>query len=248
MNNETNNNNNNNDVDFIKFWDDEVVQCHVGNEISVISNYFKSKGVKIINYVDIGANVGKYYDLLTLNGFLIGVSIMDEAAPDLYNYMVKKFEGKSNCKIYNFALSDIDGAVNFESHIETYKDRVPNDRSINLGVAKMPNTEYNESNSGAKVEVINGKKFFELYVDEYKNDINLIKIDTENRDYNILGSITPYVKTMTNKPYVILEHNYHNDIPYEQAKSIYDTFRSECEYDGLEFDELGSSVFLIPKK
>ena len=235
-------------IDFIKFWDDEIVQGHINNETSIIFEYFKSKNIETINYVDIGANVGKYYDVIIANGFKVNIAIMDEAAPDLYNYMVNKFANKPNCKIYNYAVSDVDGVIKFESHIETYKDRDPNDKSINLGLAKMPHAQSNNSGEGIEVPVITGKSFFENYVNEYKNDINLIKIDTENRDYNILKSITSYINTMQNKPFIILEHNYHNDMSYDEAKTIYNNFKNECKYEGFEFDELHSSVFLTPKK
>lgn len=228
-------------MEFIKFWDEEIVQGHIGAEVQMIQDYFVKNKIKKINYLDIGANVGKFYDLFIDRDFEIEMAIMVEPSHDLFDYMTEKFKGVSNCQLYNLAVSDTDGITRFESHVETYKDREPNDRSINLGLSKI-------SNSGKEVELISGKRLFEMYVEPIKDVINFVKIDTENQDYFILESITDYVKNMNNKPYFLIEHNYHNDMSYERAKNIYDKFRIECGYDGIEFDDLGGSVYLEPKK
>jgi hypothetical protein len=228
-------------MEFIKFWDDEVVQGHIGSEVQMMQDYFEKNNIKKINYLDIGANVGKFYDLFIQRGFEIDNVIMVEPSHDLFDYMSIKFKDTSNCQLYNLAVSDKDGITRFESHIETYKDRKPGDRSINLGLSKL-------SNEGKEVELISGKRLFETYVEPFKDVIHFVKIDTENQDYFILESIIEYVKNMTNKPYFLIEHNYHNDMSYERAKNIYDRFRIECGYDGIEFDDLGGSVYLEPKK
>lgn len=228
-------------MEFIKFWDDEIVQGHIGAEVQVMQDYFNENNITKINYLDIGANVGKFYDLFLERGFEIENAIMVEPSHDLFDYMVTKFKDTPNCQLYNLAVSDSDGVTMFESHIETYKDREPNDRSINLGLSKL-------SKTGREVELISGKRLFETYVEPIKDSINFIKIDTENQDYFILESITEYVKNMTNKPYILSEHNYHNDMSYDRAKNIYDRFKDECGYEGIDFDELSGSVYLKPIK
>jgi hypothetical protein len=35
---------------------------------------------------------------------------------------------------------------------------------------------------------------------------------------------------------------------YDNAKNIYDRFKDECGYEGIDFDELSGSVYLKPIK
>ena len=115
-------------MEFIKFWDDEIVQGHIGAEVQMMQDYFTENNIKKIHYLDIGANVGKFYDLFIERGFEIGNVIMVEPSHDLFNYMVVKFKDVPNCQLYNLAVSDRDGITMFESHIETYKDTVCRER------------------------------------------------------------------------------------------------------------------------
>jgi len=224
----------------IKYWDDNIVESCVGHEVNVMKMYFLSKGKKKIKYIDIGANTGKYYDVLIKNNFEIEKVIMVEPARALFNYLVEKFKNIPNSFIYDYAISDYNGdgklnVWNLEYDTENIENKPLN--SINLGLSKL-------SDNGQDVKLISGYNFLRLMGD----DFDFIKIDTENRDYNILSSINDYIKSLKNKPYIIYEHNYHNDISYDGAKFIYEKFVSECDYDGLPFDNLHSSVYLTPKK
>lgn len=224
----------------IKFWDDQIVQGHVGSEIGEITNYLKNKNVTEISYIDIGANVGKYFDLLSQN-FKIKKTIMVEASPLLYQYMEEKFKNNLECLIYNYAISDSNGKTYLDvSTLDWYLNKEDFD-GINLGVSKI-------SHGGLEVEMISGDDFFNKHVGDFINNVDFIKIDTENRDYNILKTINDIIKNLENKPYIIFEHNYHNDISYDEAKSIYEKFVAECDYDALPFDEVAGSVYLKPKK
>lgn len=226
--------------DPIKFWDQNVVERHIGSELQVVKAHFNKMKIKNINYVDIGANVGKFYDLFLEEGYDIDNAIMVEPSHDLYSYMLEKFKNKPNCKIYNLALSDKNGVVKFESIIETCNEYPVEEDSINLGLSKI-------SEKGKDVELMSGNDFFIKYVDSHKDSLNFIKIDTENQDYFILDSITNYIKNLKNKPYIVIEHNYHNDMSYEKARLIYENFLNECGYEGLHFDELFNAVYLKPK-
>lgn len=224
----------------IKFWDEEIVERHILNEIVVVKNYFLMNNIKNINYLDIGANVGKYYDIFINYGFEINNAIMVEPSHDLYDYIINKFKDKNNCKLFNLAVSNKNGITKFESIIELYKDFPKNDFSLNLGLSKL-------SNKGKDVELISGEDLLKKYVEPININLDFIKIDTENQDYFILESITDYIKNIEYKPFILLEHNYHNDMSYEKAKYIYNNFLEKCNYEGISFDDLNSDIYLIPK-
>lgn len=228
-------------MNYIQYWDENIVQGHVNSEIAVVLDYLhKNKKLKI-NYIDIGANVGKYYDVISQSGISVEKCIMVEASVELYSYMKNKFKNIQGCKIINHAVSDKDGTIRFESNINQIYANKELNRSINLGVQKITN-----SDSGVDTNMISGESLLTKFVD-FINEIDLIKIDTENRDYNILDSMTNVIQNLNTKPFIVLEHNYHNDMSEENARRIYETFIHKCKYTGLPFDQLHGVVYLTPQ-
>ena len=51
--------------DLIKIWDDELIERNIGIEINYLKDYFDPKNLTELSYIDIGANVGKFYDVLS---------------------------------------------------------------------------------------------------------------------------------------------------------------------------------------
>lgn len=223
--------------DFIRIWDNDIVAGHVNSEIERIIKYLNDIHLGTINYVDIGANVGKYYDILSKH-FKIENAVMTEPVVDLYQYMVNKFKGRDNCKIYNYAVSDYTGKADLNTGVIDFYKNNDNYTSINLGLSKINKID-------GDVVVVSGYDFLNKFASDI--EIDLIKIDTETQDYFILKSITSYIKILPRKPLIVFENNYHNDMTYDEAKHIYETFMSECEYNGYNFDLLGGEVYLIPK-
>ena len=164
---------------------------------------------------------------------------MVEPHPILYSYLIDKFP---NFKIYDFAVSDFNGESFFDVAAADYFFKKDDLDGLNLGLSKLSSKGGN-----VKVKTISGDEFLKIYVGDLIHNIDFIKIDTENRDYNILKSITPIIKDLKKKPFIVLEHNYHNDISKEEAKKIYEDFLSECDYDGLDFEDISSNAYLKPK-
>lgn len=224
--------------DKIKYWDDNIVESHAGHEAKLVIEYFTTKNVKEISYIDIGANTGKYYDILK-KSFTIKDVIMVEPEPNLNRYLVEKFP---DMKVFNFAISDVNGESFFDIHATEYFFEKNEFDGINLGLSKLSN-----SNGKIKVKTVSGYDFLKNQIGELINDLDFIKVDTENRDYNILNSIKDVIKGLDKKPLIVIEHNYHNDMSKEDAKKIYDSFLYECGYDGLDFEEVSGNAFLKPK-
>ena len=75
--------------DYIKKWDDFFCAQHVVNLVNHISNLLLRNNINEINYLDIGANVGKVYDLLS-EKLVIKKAYLVEASPLLFNYIKKQ--------------------------------------------------------------------------------------------------------------------------------------------------------------
>lgn len=218
----------------IKKWDDELIEKHIGNEVNYLKNYFIPKKIVELSYIDIGANVGKFYDVLSRD-FNLKRVIMIEPAPQLFEYITEKFQNLTNCILYNFAISDNSGKILIQTHTIEHST----DDHINMGVSKINHEE------GHEVIMISGYDFLNEYVEELEL-IDFIKIDTETHDYQILKSMIPIISKLNKKPFILFEHNYHNSIPETEARNILNDFTSICGYESINFDELNGDSFIQP--
>lgn len=222
-------------LNLIKHWDDNIVERHILKEIEYLKNYFPIQKFGSLKYIDIGANVGKFYDVLSRTYTIDGV-IMVEPVPILFEYLSKKFESTPNCKLYNFALSDRTGVTKF--HISEMENG--SIENMNLGLSRML------SNGECEVNMIDGKYFLEKYVDDLES-IDFIKIDTENQDYSILKSIQPIISKLIKKPFILFEHNYSSWMSEDDARKIIYDFTTACDYETINFDNLQGDEFIKPK-
>ena len=219
--------------ELIEIWDQELVEKHIGTEINYIKDFFKEKTK--LSYIDIGANVGKFYDVLS-KIYEIDKVVMVEPAPKLSEYIIEKFKNIQNCKIYDFAISDETG----ETFFQTQSLDNSTHEHIDMGVSKIHN-----NHDGHRIKMVSGLDFLENYVGNVET-YDFIKIDTENYDYQIIKSITPVISKLNKKPFILFEHNYHNSILKEEAIKILNDFTENCGYESINFETLNGDCHIKP--
>jgi FkbM family methyltransferase len=146
------------------------------NEKKFLKSFF---GKKKITYVDIGANVGSYSDLLinTLNikkGFLI------EPSPSLFTKLSNRFNSKFFIN-YNFAIS------NFNKKKKSfYEYKLSSQSSLyeQCGI-----NSFNDLKEKFNVET---KKFDDVM--DRGTFIDLCKIDTQGEELNVLKGMSIFLK------------------------------------------------------
>lgn len=223
----------------IKYWDDEIVARHIGTELNWLFEYLDDNNITNISFIDIGGNVGKFYDELSKK-YKIDKCVIVEASNKLCDYMKNKFSNNESVEIHNVAISDKEGYFEFnDSGIDYWNDKDV-DESINLGLSKL-------SNSSGQTKCILINTFLENYNTILPSDITFIKIDTENRDIPILGGMIDYLIRHNIKPFILFENNYHNDMSYDDAQLILDTFSEKCGYEKVNLKTPGDSK-ITPKK
>ena len=224
-----------NNINIIKYWDNHLVEQHVLTEISYLKSYFPISSIQNLKYIDIGANVGKFYDILSKE-YIIDRCIMVEPAPELFAYLQKKFEHLSNCELYNFAISDRTGYTKF--HICSTEGDLS---SVNLGLSRMIH------NGDIEIKMLSGFDFLTQHINDLES-IDFIKIDTENQDYQILRSIQPVIAQLKKKPFILFEHNYMACMSEQEARKILIDFTSTCNYESVDFDALFGDSFIKPNR
>ena len=184
--------------EYIKYWDEKLVEKHVGQDIRYVVEYFRELNQNTISFIDIGANVGKIYDCLKKH-FTIEKVIMVEASKQLSEYMVEKYKNEKNITIYNFAISNVAGSFNlWEGSFENLKDFT---NEINLGLSKIENKQGNTL-------CLTMDYFLSNFNTLQPNEISLIKIDTETKDLYILKDMINWLLEKNIQPYILFENNY----------------------------------------
>jgi FkbM family methyltransferase len=207
--------------DFIKRWDEFHCYTHVEPQINYISNEIKNyyKDYPTV-YIDIGANVGKVYDILIRNKILnISRAYLFEPCEMLYRYLIDKYYSNNSVRIYNYIISDTISMVNFDDSI-IRNDIYHNNSYINFGLSRI----VNESSSQMRIT----HKISDFIIENIINNERMyIKIDTENMDTPIIEDLLSIVSNFIHKPMIEFEINCKN---HNRTQAIVERYINELGY------------------
>jgi FkbM family methyltransferase len=222
----------------IKKWDDEFCTNHVVNLVRNITKILKEKNITNLSYIDIGANVGKVYDLLSEN-FVINKVWMYEASPILFEYIKEKYSSDSKVIVNNNVVLDRSGKIQFDQSSLIYEIN-NNQHNLNLGLSKIGNSNHSTEVDSIKIsDVI-------LNTSEIQNDVTFIKIDTENVDFNILNDLFDVIRQFKNKPIIEFEINYFvSNMSISDAQFILDKY-VDLGYNKIDLRSISGDGILIP--
>lgn len=122
----------------IERWDKYHCAQHVEPFLSQISSILQSyyKNNPII-FIDIGANVGKVYDLLYQKSILnIEKAYLFEGSERLYSYMTKKYNNNNKVLVFNDIILDEEIEINFDDDYVDYEIKEKNEY-INYGLSEI---------------------------------------------------------------------------------------------------------------
>ena len=134
---------------------------------------FSSYNNELINFVDIGANIGctSLYFSTFKNSKIYSFEPFKKNVDFLNTNIKNNF--MNNITVFNKAVSDFDGFIYFESNT--------------LSVDGSTNKKYDESKNSLKVDCISIGTFID---EEFNNKIlHVLKIDCEGGEYDILTSL-----------------------------------------------------------
>lgn len=229
--------------EIIKYWDDNLVGQHVGIELNWLYEHLDTNNLNNLSYIDIGGNVGKFYDEISKR-YSIKKSIIVEPSVILFEYMMDKFKQNPNVEIHNYAISDSNGMVQFVDSAlnatEYFKDKGPSN-SMNLGLSKL-----NRNHEGT-TQCFSMDYFLRNLCSITPKEIDFIKIDTENSDLFIIRNMMNFLVENQIKPFILFENNYHNDMSRVEAMEIMELFCNTCGYEKVDLNIPGDS-FIKPTK
>lgn len=213
---------------YIERWDNIYCERHVLNLIETICpKIIKYYNNNPIYFIDIGANVGKVYDLLSTR-INIKKSYMFEANSKLYEYLNIKYKNNTNISIYHNAIGITEDFVYFDESSMEYQIN-NNITNLNFGLSMISQNITNKKVQGLRIS-----KFIEDNSFLY-DELCFIKIDTENFDYQILLDLSTIIHLFKKKPIIEFENNYFcTEYDVEWAQNIINQYVNKGDYKELK--------------
>lgn len=146
------------------------------NEKKFLKSFFRKKK---ITYVDIGANVGSYSDLL-LNTLNIKKGFLIEPSPDLFTRLNNRFNSKLFIN-YNIAFSNFN-----KKKRSFYEYKLSSQSSL------YRQSGINSFNDLKEKFYVKTKKFDDVM--DHGTFIDLCKIDTQGEELNVLKGMSIFLK------------------------------------------------------
>lgn len=228
---------------YIQRWDLQHCRQHVvavfQQILPTLKSYYQNDP---IIYIDIGANVGKMYDLFyEESGLDIEHSYLFEASSVLYEYMLTKYKENNKCTIYNDIILDTKTNINFDD--DYFLSEILNKPEyINFGLSKINKYKNNNLRETKQIStfLVNNNYIF--------NKKTFIKIDTENSDIIILKDLLSVINNFKYKPVIEFEINYSCDgYPIESAQEILNIYANKYRYNHINLSQTTGDGVLIPE-
>lgn len=222
----------------IKIWDDVFCEQHVINLVNSISEIITSNEISEVFFIDIGANVGKVYDLLK-NKINIEQVWMFEASYNLFPYLVEKYKNDNKVILNQYAINNNEDVVYFDESSIDYQ--ILNEtKQLNFGLSKIGYSSNSKKVQSKMIStIINNNSFlFDKFC--------FIKLDTESVDFNILKDILTIIENFNIKPLIEFEINFMLlGIDSNEAQSILDEF-TKYGYNKLNLNDCYGDGVLKP--
>jgi FkbM family methyltransferase len=180
------------------------------NKKKVINFFKKNLNNKIENFIDVGAHHAETVKLFN-KSFLIENFFCFEPNPSTFEVLKKKIKKIKNnsINIYNFALGEINGYLNFNQSIESNSSTLVdiNNQSKYL-IRKNNILNFFKSNDNVFNKIQVKVKTLKEFIEEKSiNKIEILKIDTEGYDFNVIKGLEQKIK---NVQYIYFEHHFHD--------------------------------------
>jgi FkbM family methyltransferase len=213
-------------------WDTIHCRKHVTGLIKELTAILTLNDIKSVVVVDVGANIGKFTELL-LDVVIVDDAILIEPVLELLEYAKLKFAAPKFSKFkYDERL--------ITDEIASYSLYTPLATSENLGISRIITHHTGDS---SEIRELQSTTLSALLAEHGGFTPSLIKIDAEGYDIPAVRGLFKYLQDNDNRPIIIFEVA-GNVEPWElvEAVKIFG-YRYYCNYpDGKSRD-----IFLLPQ-
>ena len=169
--------------------------------------------------IDIGANIGKYTELLLKE--TAAKVIAFEPLPDAYLDLKKlELNNLNRLKVFNQAIGEKNEFLELN-----YASSKSEKASFSDNLEKLSFYDFH-NNKKMKIKILTLDTFIEENLDDFnQTEIDLIKIDTEGFELEVIKGATKTIKKMSPK-YIQLEFNWHQLFKKQNMYSFYEFLKN----------------------
>jgi len=182
-------------------------------------NFIKKISHDLSFCIDIGANIGKYTELLLKE--TAAKVIAFEPLPDAYLDLKKlELNNLNRLKVFNQAIGEKNEFLELN-----YASRKSEKASFSDNLEKLSFYDFH-NNKKMKIKILTLDTFIEENLDDFnQTEIDLIKIDTEGFELEVIKGATKTIKKMSPK-YIQLEFNWHQLFKKQNMYSFYEFLKN----------------------
>lgn len=176
----------------------------------------KEENISIKNFLDIGAHLGNYTDLI-IKSYKIKKIYMFEPQPKFFKIIQNKYKKQKKINIFNYAISNKNENkilyINKHNLTSSIKKLNSKNKYLNIKSKLFSTNLKGMIEKKLLIKTVTLKKFF---IKEKIVNIDLIKIDTEGHEYEVLIGLGDKIKLI--KSILIEFHNNKTYLGYNSKK------------------------------
>ena len=154
-----------------------------------INNFLKKNKIRASFFLDIGAHLGSYTDLILKNNMNCKI-LMFEPQIEIFKELKNKYQNRKNILAFNCAISNKNGFrklyINKHDLTSTFSKFNLKNRYLNLK-AKLFNSSIKEMTK--KIEIVKTRTLKKIISEKKIKKIDLVKIDTEGHELEVLKGL-----------------------------------------------------------
>ena len=188
-----------------------------------VSNFLlKKNNGKISVLIDVGSHHGESIIFFKRN-FVVEKILAFEADKDNFNILKKKTKKYNNLKLYNTAIGDKTGLVNFKKHYDSESSTIVkiNENSNYFKKKNRYLNFFNFKKNKFPEEKIKINSLDKIIDSRDFNVIDLVKIDTEGYDFYVIKGLGKLIKKVK---YIYFEHHFHDMLKKDYKFAEVDNF------------------------
>ena len=171
-----------------------------------INNFLKKNKIKISFFLDIGAHLGTYTDLILKNNINCKI-LMFEPQIEIFKKLKNQYQNKKNVLAFNYAISNKNGFsklyINKHDLTSTLSKFNLKNKYLNYK-AKLFNSSLKEMTK--RIEIVKTRTLKKITSEKKIKKIDLLKIDTEGHELEVLQGLGKKINMIK---YILIE--FHQD-------------------------------------
>tara|TARA_B100000674_G_scaffold471250_1_gene459869 strand:- start:24 stop:740 length:717 start_codon:yes stop_codon:yes gene_type:complete len=202
--------------------------CDSFNKRKIVNFLKQNNGNKMSVLVDVGAHYGESIKIFNKH-FEINTTLSFEPSKKNFQILKEKVKNFKKVKIFNIAIGEISGEVDFKQHFDSESSTVVriNENSNYFKKKKKYLNFFSKNKKNYSVIKVKIDRLDNILKNLKLSRIDILKIDTEGYDFSVIKGLGEMIK---NVKFIYFEHHFHNMLEKKYTFYDVDTFMKKNNF------------------